>query len=251
LKKFGLIGFPLGHSFSKKYFQEKFRDESLNDCRYDNYEVNELAGLVNLIKTDHNFTGLNVTIPYKSEILRYIDLVDDEAAEIGAVNVLKVITLQNKRIIKGFNSDNFGFRESLKPYLETKMVKNALILGTGGSSKAVAYALEKLGIKFTYVSRNPKKGQLSYKDAAEGIIRENLLIINTTPLGMFPKIEDKPGIGYNDLTPDHILYDLVYNPELTAFLQEGVKRGSTTIGGLRMLHLQAERSWEIWNDDKF
>jgi shikimate dehydrogenase len=248
MRKFGLIGYPLGHSFSKSYFADKFITESITDCFYDNYETQDLGSLIYYIRNSPEFIGMNVTIPYKSEIIKYIDKVEDEAAEIGAVNVLKISGEKGSRCIKGYNTDIYGFRESLLPHLHNKEVRNALILGTGGSSKAVAFVLKKLGIKTQYVSSSVKPESISYSDINKEMIQDNLLIINTTPVGMFPAIQDKPEINYNHLTSFHILFDLIYNPEMTCFLREGKERGCTIIGGLRMLQLQADKSWEIWNN---
>jgi shikimate dehydrogenase len=248
MRKFGLIGFPLGHSFSKQYFKDKFIRESFLDCLYENYELINLSDLRDLISEDHEICGLNVTIPYKSEVLGFIDYTDDEALQVGAVNVLKISSNGGRRIVKGFNTDIFGFRESLKPYMEGKKINGALILGTGGSSKAVAHVLDKLGIGKTFISRNSGENSILYSELSDKKIIDNQLIINTTPLGMFPGIESWPDLNYNCLTSEHILYDLVYNPSVTTFLKMGMERGCKTIGGLEMLHLQAEKSWEIWND---
>ncbi len=251
MRKFGLIGYPLGHSFSKNYFANKFETEQLTECIYDNYETQNLVSLINLIRNDTEFIGLNVTIPYKTEILKYLDGIGDEASEIGAVNVLKIAGSDSNRTITGYNTDIYGFMESLLPYLVDKKVRNALILGTGGSSKAIAFALTKLGIKFQYVSSSGKTGSIPYSEIDNNIIQNYLLIINATPLGMYPNILDKPDLNYSYLTPSNILFDLVYNPELTSFLHEGKERGCTIIGGLKMLQLQADKSWEIWNNDRF
>ena len=246
MRKFGLIGFPLGHSFSKQYFTNKFMSESIPDCSYENYELENIDLIKEIISGDHELCGLNITLPYKSDIIKYIDIIDNEAAESGAVNVLKISNIGGRRIIKGYNSDVFGFMESLAPHLNK--IENAIILGTGGSSKAVAFSLNKLGIGITKISRRSGTGFISYNDLTDEMLIKNQLIINTTPLGMFPEINQLPDLNYNCLTPGHILYDLVYNPLLTAFLKKGKERGCQTIGGLKMLHLQAERSWEIWNN---
>jgi shikimate dehydrogenase len=249
MRNFGLIGYPLGHSFSQKYFSEKFDREHLSDCRYDNYPVSSLGQFRKLIEDNPDLLGLNVTIPYKSEILKYVDFIDAEANEIGAVNVLKI--KRNAKIIKihGFNSDVTGIRETLTPWL-SENIRNAIILGTGGSSLAVRHVLKNLDINVIQVSRTSKPGTLSYEDLHPDIIEKTHLIINTTPLGMFPDIESKPELNYNYITSKHILFDLVYNPELTSFLKAGKERGALTISGISMLWSQAERSWEIWNDDK-
>lgn len=248
MRKFGLVGFPLGHSFSKQYFSNKFLTESFTDCSYENYELENLDSIRDIISRDIEICGLNVTIPYKSDIFKFIDLADNEAVDVGAVNVLKIFRKENNLIIKGFNTDVFGFRESLVPHLPGDKIKSAVILGTGGSSKAVAYVLNKLNIRIIMVSRRSVNGTVLYRELSDKTLAETKLIINTTSLGMFPNVGNKPDLNYNCLSSDHILYDLVYNPAVTAFLKEGKERGCKTIGGLDMLHLQAEKSWEIWND---
>jgi len=250
MRKFGLVGFPLGHSFSKKYFTDKFISESISDCAYENYELENLDLLDDIVLTDREIVGLNITIPHKTEIFKYCDIADDEAVEVGAVNVLKIKYTNGKRLIMGFNTDIFGFEESLVPHLTGRKINSAIMLGSGGSSKAVEYVLKKLGINIIHVSRSLKGKSISYKELTDKILTENRLIINTTPLGMFPDIETLPDLNYSSLTPGHILFDLVYNPEITSFLKEGRKQGSMIIGGLQMLHLQAERSWKIWNDSQ-
>lgn len=246
MRKFGLIGYPLGHSFSKKYFTEKFHRENNIDCSYENFPLKSIEELDNLLESEKDLCGLNVTIPYKSDVIKFLDHISPEAHEIGAVNVIRIKPRSSGPELTGFNSDVFGFTNSLLPYLGEHYGK-ALVLGTGGSSKAVCYALEKLGMKVRLVSRNPGKGILSYKEIGEKIIRDTDIIVNTTPLGMFPVVDTKPPLNYDLLNEGHILFDLVYNPEITAFLREGKERGCNTIGGLRMLELQAEKSWEIWN----
>jgi shikimate dehydrogenase len=248
MRKFGLIGFPLGHSFSKQYFTDKFFGERISDCSYENFELENLELFPDLIKRDHEISGLNVTIPYKTEILKYLDITDDEAGEIGAVNVLKISKKESSRLIKGFNTDIYGFRESIAPYLKGRNIKDAIVLGSGGSSKAVIHVLNGLGFQVTKVSRRSGEGIISYNELTGKFLAKNKLIINTTPVGMFPNISDKPDIGYNYLTSDHILYDLVYNPVLTVFLKKGEEQGCTILNGLKMLQLQAEKSWEIWNN---
>lgn len=249
MRKFGLIGYPLGHSFSKKYFSEKFIREKISDCQYEIYPLTSIDLLTELISDTPDLCGLNVTIPYKTAVIRYLDSIDEQARSVGAVNVLKLKRSGDKVFVKGFNSDIDGFRESLAPYL-TKSVKNALVLGAGGAAKAVCYVLGESGIKITSVDIVEAEGVINYSEITNKILETNQLIVNTTPLGMFPNISGKPEINYNCLTKSHILYDLVYNPEMTSFLKEGEERGCTVISGLKMLHLQAERSWEIWNDPR-
>ena len=248
MRKFGLIGYPLGHSFSKKYFTEKFIREKINDCQYEIYPLTSIDLLVELISGNPDLNGINVTIPYKSAVIKYLDFIDEQARDIGAVNVLKLRRDGGKVIIKGFNSDIDGFRNSIFPYLG-KRVKNALVLGTGGGAKAVCYVLGKFGIKITSADIIQLEGVLNYSEITNKILTSNQLIVNTTPLGMFPDVLRKPDLNYGCLNKDHILFDLVYNPELTSFLKMGKEQGCTIISGIQMLHGQAEKAWEIWNDD--
>ena len=250
MRKFGLIGYPLGHSFSKKYFAEKFIAEQITDCYYENYPLTNLTQLHKLIADEPDLCGLNVTIPYKSEIFGFLDVIEHEANEIGAVNVLKLKRSGDKVVSKGFNTDIDGFRNSIFPYLGERVI-NALVLGTGGGAKAVCYVLRKFGIKITSVDIIKLEGVLNYSEITDNILISNQLIVNTTPLGMFPDIESRPDINYNLLNKKHILFDLVYNPELTSFLKMGKEHGSTIISGIKMLYGQAERAWEIWNDNSF
>jgi shikimate dehydrogenase len=247
MRKFGLIGNPLGHSFSKKYFTEKFLDEHIIDCSYENYPLTNLNQLEKLIAEEPDLCGLNVTIPYKSEVISLLDFIEPEAEEIGAVNVLKINRLDECPKLYGYNSDVTGISDSLLPYIKNN-VRNAIVLGTGGSSRAVCHVLYKIGLKVTQISRNKKPGVLAYSDINSGLINNTDLIINTTPLGMYPDIESKPELDYNLLNKKHILFDLVYNPELTSFLKMGKEQGCTIISGIKMLHSQAERAWKIWND---
>jgi shikimate dehydrogenase len=249
MKKFGLIGYPLGHSFSKGYFAEKFRNENIRDCSYENYPLEHIAMLEQMLEHEKDLYGLNVTIPYKQQVFTYLHEIDPEAEKVGAVNCIKIIRHQGKKAhLKGFNTDTYGFEVPLIQALGRQEPK-ALILGTGGASKAVSYILEKHHMSYRYVSRKPKRRDIfSYKDLTEGIIREHTLIVNTSPAGMYPNTDTCPDIPYEGITADHILYDLVYNPEKTLFLRKGEKKNATIINGLPMLHLQAERSWEIWNE---
>ncbi|OFY65115.1 MAG: shikimate dehydrogenase [Bacteroidetes bacterium RBG_13_43_22] len=248
MRKFGLIGYPLDHSFSAKYFSDKFAREGIIDSLYENFPLETLNRFPELISANPELCGLNVTIPYKTEIIQYLDDTESAIKEIGAVNVLKIRRSGNKVRISGFNSDVTGIKESIIPYVKTGTT-NALVLGTGGSSKAVAYTLKKAGIFFTFVSRTKKKDCITYADLTPGILLNTELIINTTPLGMFPDIDKLPDIDYNLLSEKHILFDLVYNPEYTLFLKKGKERGCKIITGLKMLYAQAERSWEIWNGE--
>lgn len=245
MRIFGLIGYPLGHSFSSAFFNEKFRREGYNAI-YKNFEISSLSELSSILELNRDIEGLNVTIPYKREIIKYLDKLDPLADKIGAVNVVGI--QRDKRGLKmsGYNTDIVGFTESLKPVLKPS-VKRALVLGTGGSSLAVRKGLSILGIEFKTVSRDHDRGDFVYKDINSDIIRSNPLIINTTPLGMLPEISSLPAIPYEYLTEDNILYDLVYNPGQTAFLSKGKDRGCTVIGGMEMLRIQAENAWDIWN----
>ena len=239
-KKFGLIGYPLSHSFSKQYFTEKFQRENIKNAEYINFPIENIEEIVEVY--DENLQGLNVTIPYKELVIEYIDELEDSAAAIGAVNCIKI--KDGKKI--GYNTDLFGFRESLKKLIGDRPVK-ALILGTGGASKAVSFALKQLKIDYTFVSRRKKMEWLTYSELNSTIMNEYQLIINTTPTGMFPNEEECPDIPYDMLTPNHILYDLLYNPAETTFMKKGSEKGATTKNGYEMLVLQAEKNWEIWN----
>lgn len=248
MRKYGLIGYPLGHSFSGKYFAEKFKAERIADCVYENFPLENIGILPDLIQSEQQLLGLNVTIPYKSEVFQFLNHVSPEAREIGAVNVIKIHRDGTDTKLDGFNTDHSGFSGSLLPHFN-KTTGVAIVLGTGGSSKAVCFALRKLGMKIIQVSRNSAPGLIRYAELADDIVREADIVVNTTPLGMYPNVFDKPQINYSALSSRTILFDLVYNPEVTAFLKEGKDRGCVTINGLRMLHIQAEKSWEIWNDE--
>lgn len=241
---FGLLGRDISYSFSSGYFKEKFTDLELEDHQYQNFDLSTIEEFSILLKKQENLCGMNVTIPYKQEIIPFLDEIDSEAKEIGAVNTIKF--LENGKT-KGFNTDVFGFLNSLKPLLEKHHTK-ALILGTGGASKAVAFALQKLQIDFKFVSRNPSEGnEISYTELSEEIITAHRIIINCTPLGTFPETELCPEIPYQFITSKHLLYDLIYNPSVTTFLKNGKNNGAKIKNGLEMLQLQAEKSWEIWN----
>lgn len=247
MRKYGLIGYPLGHSFSKKYFTEKFIVENISGCTYDLYPLTDIEQLPELIRGDQSLAGLNVTIPYKEQVLRYLGYCDREAKDVGAVNVIKIKRSAGVITLSGFNSDVAGIRVTLMPFI-SPMLKDTLVLGTGGSSRAVCYVLREIGVNVKIVSRRPLPGCITYADIDKELMDKTRLIVNTTPLGMHPEVEGKPDINYDLLNSDHILFDLVYNPEQTAFLKSGEERGCQTINGLKMLYAQAERSWEIWND---
>ena len=245
-RKFGLIGFPLAHSFSRKFFTEKFSNEGI-DAEYVNFELENIELLPHLIAAHPDLEGLNVTIPYKEQVIRFIDNIDKEAANIQAVNTIKIQRSGHHVSLHGFNTDILGFQESIKPLIH-KYHSKALVLGTGGASKAVVKALNNLGIDSILVSRNPEeKGELSYDDLDEDVMASYKIIINTTPIGTSPNIEGCPAIPFEWITPKHLLFDLVYNPEVTEFLKQGLSKGATIKNGLEMLHLQALAAWEIWN----
>ena len=248
MRKFGLIGYPLGHSSSKQYFTDKFKREKITDCSYENYPISDIAQIKDIIKSEPELCGLNVTIPYKTKVISFLDFIAEEAYEMGAVNVIKIEKEKKKPILYGYNSDYIGVSDSLAQYLDND-IKQALILGTGGASKAVHYALKKAGITVLFASREKKAGVLTYSELTPKILATTQLIVNTTPLGMFPNVETFPDIDYQSLGSEHILFDLVYNPEITTFLQKGKKQGCTIVTGSKMLASQAERAWQIWNDD--
>ena len=241
MRTFGLIGHPLTHSFSPKYFGKKFGDEGIDDASYSAFDISDIDQLEDLI-SQKSPIGLNVTIPYKKEVINYLDELSPEAKRIGAVNTIKFVDGHRK----GFNTDIYGFHYSLLELLGGYDVENALILGTGGAAQAVQYVLEELDICYHNVSR--KTGYLNYEDLNETIISKNRLIINTTPLGTYPNEEQCPDIPYQFLSKEHFLYDLVYNPDTTTFMKKGLAHGAKVKNGLQMLHLQAERAWEIWNE---
>lgn len=247
MRKYGLIGYPLGHSFSKSFFTDKFEKEKI-DAEYLNFEIDQIEHFKDIVK-DSALMGLNVTIPYKREVLSLLDEISPEAKEIGAVNVIQLIRSNQQIKLVGFNSDIFGFRESIKPLLQPHH-KRALILGTGGASKAIKLGLEQLKIETQYVSRKGGEGILTYEELTKEVIYSFHIIVNCTPLGTFPKTEFAPDIPYQYLTAKHLLYDLVYNPEKTLFLRQGEEKGCIIKNGLEMLHLQAIKAWEIWNEEK-
>ncbi len=244
MKQLGLIGKTLTHSFSKKYFSTKFEKENLLDAyHYELFPLETIDHFPKLCKRYPNLLGINVTIPYKLDVIPFLDEMSEEAKAIGAVNTIK---FENGKLI-GYNTDCFGFEGTLIKLLAGKAVNKALILGTGGASKAVVYVLNKLGIDFEYVSRSADKG-ITYDSLTKEKLQESKLIINCTPLGTFPNIEEKPSIDYSLLTSQHFLLDLIYNPSITTFLQHGIDCGASIINGELMLHLQAEKSWDIWTD---
>jgi shikimate dehydrogenase len=242
MKNFGLLGKNIDYSFSRGYFKDKFETNKL-DCSYNNFDLEKIEDFESLKTSDIKITGLNVTIPYKQVVIPYLDAIDSEAQEIGAVNTIKI---ENGKLT-GYNTDHYGFQQSLKPHLKPHH-KKALILGTGGASKAIAFALKKLGIYFEYVSRTQSNDvKYTYESLATSGIEDYQIIINCTPLGTFPDIHKCPEIPYEHLTSKHLLFDLIYNPEETLFLKQGNAKNATTLNGLEMLRLQAEKSWELWN----
>jgi len=245
MRKFGLIGYPLSHSFSKKYFSEKFEAAQVTDAEYHLFPIENIKALPDLLKVNSELIGLNVTIPYKEQVIPFLDELDEKSEAIGAVNT---ITIKNGTL-KGYNTDYDGFKSSLIKWVGSNpMPEKALILGTGGASKAVKAVLDNLEVENIYVSRNPIEGQLSYEELSHSqIFKSSNLIINTTPLGMSSHIEAIPNLPYDQLTENHFLFDLVYNPLITAFMQKGIDKNCWVKNGLEMLHIQAEKSWKIWN----
>jgi shikimate dehydrogenase len=246
IKNFGLIGYPLGHSFSAKYFKQKFEDEKLNGYNYNLYELEDLSNVRNLAKKIPKLIGLNVTIPHKTSILNYLDEIDLPASEIGAVNCIRI----KDGVWKGYNTDAIGFRTSLYQFLEISKnpkPKKSLILGNGGSSKAVQWVLKNEGFVFYIASRTPGKSFLKYEQISNDFIRDIDLIINTTPLGMFPDVDHAPMLPYNSLSSKQMLMDLIYNPDKTLFLRLGNAKNCKIMNGMQMLIEQAEASWKIWN----
>lgn len=247
MKLYGLLGYPLGHSFSAKYFAEKFAKKGI-DATYKNFEFAEVADAVAYLLQQDDLQGFNVTIPHKQAIMPYLNGLSAEAEAIGAVNVVCVKRDADGMVkLLGCNSDVVGFSNSIQPLLRPKLHSKALVLGTGGASKAVMYGLRKLGVEPIYVSRTPKEGQLTYNDLTPEVMRDYKVIVNCTPLGMYPKVDACPDIPYQYLTPDHLLYDLVYNPLETLFMKRGAAQGAVVKNGLEMLHLQAEAAWVDWN----
>lgn len=238
---FGLIGYPLSHSFSKGYFSQKFKNEKITDSSYEVFPLENIEDFVGLCKQNYSIAGLNVTIPYKEKIIPFLDGLNDEAKIIGAVNTIKFI--DGKKI--GYNTDCYGFENSIKPFLKPYHT-DALILGSGGAAKAIEYVLNKKHINFKYVSRKKNNLNLSYSDLNKSIIQESTVIINCSPVGMYPSVDKAPEIPYDGITDRHLLYDLVYNPAETLFLRKGKEKGAQTKNGLEMLYLQAEKSWQIW-----
>ena len=242
-RRFGLVGRNISYSFSRGYFYEKFEKLGLSNHTYENFDLKEISEFKKVIEQPA-IEGLNVTIPYKQEIIPFLDDLDVDAETIGAVNTVKF----TKNGLKGYNTDAYGFKKSLQPLLK-RHHRKALVLGTGGASKAIVFVLQQLGMEYQYVSRNPLKNQMGYSELNKSHLEKFQLIINCSPVGTYPKVEEKPKIPYNYLNENHLLFDLIYNPLETAFLSEGQKRGAIIQNGLPMLEFQAEKSWEIWNSN--
>lgn len=245
MKTYGLIGYPLGHSFSRGYFTDFFESEGI-DAEYKNFELPCIEKLCEVLQTEPTLQGFNVTIPYKQQVFAYLDELDEAARAIGAVNVVKVTRHDGELHLKGYNTDYIGFTESIRPYLKSHHT-HALILGTGGASKAVCYALRQLGIETQYVSRTAREGILSYDELTSELMTQHTVIVNTTPLGMHPKMDECPPLDYSLITSRHLLYDVVYNPAKTLFLQCGEEHGATICNGMDMLIGQAKAAWRIWS----
>ena len=253
MELYGLLGLTLQHSFSHSYFNDKFSRENI-DAKYVNFEIPQIEDVLDVFRNHPNLRGMNVTIPYKREIIPYLTELNDDAREIGAVNVVKILHDDNKCNDKnglpikliGYNTDYLGFTQSIKPLLQEKH-KKALILGTGGASQAVEYGLRKLGISCQKVSRRKSDNCISYDDLTSEVMAEHTVIVNTTPLGTSPNVDECPDIPYDTLTSEHLLYDLIYNPSETLFLKKGKEHGCVIKNGLEMLQIQADWSWKIWN----
>lgn len=247
MEKYGLIGYPLGHSFSISYFNQRFQDEGI-DAVYENFEIPSIEALDEVIGANPELKGLNVTIPYKEKVIPYLDSITPEARAIGAVNVIKVTHEGRSTKLKGFNSDVIGFTKSIEPMLEKKWHKKALILGTGGASKAINFGLRHLGLETVFVSRYERPDTIQYDKITPDVVKEYNVIVNCTPLGMYPKTEECPQLPYEAMDSHTILYDLIYNPDETLFMKRGAQYGAQTKNGLEMLLLQAFASWEFWHE---
>ncbi|EFK58528.1 shikimate dehydrogenase family protein [Sphingobacterium spiritivorum] len=247
MKKLGLIGFPLGHSFSKKYYLEKFEKEHIRGIDYNLYPLEDIHQFPDLYQETDGLYGVNVTIPHKQTIIPFLNELSPEAQQMNAVNCIQIKKNGEGYHLKGFNTDAFGFEESLKPLLKPHHSK-ALILGNGGAAQAVVFSLEKLDIPYQFVSRTKTDTNLTYTELNDTIIKEHTLIINCSPLGTYPNVDTCPDIPYESISKEHLLYDLVYNPEVTLFLKKGQEQGAEIKNGYEMLLLQAERNWVIWNE---
>jgi len=242
VRQFGLIGFPLSHSFSKGFFAEKFAKENIELTSYENYPIENMDSFISLWDSNPNLEGINITIPHKKSVIPFLNHASTVVEKIQACNCIRKYNNE----WYGYNTDVIGFEQSLKPFLKPYHTK-ALILGTGGAAAAVEWVLTKLNIQYQFVSRTAKPGVINYSDISPSIMEAHTLIINTSPLGMFPNVSEAPALPYEAITSKHHLYDLIYNPALTLFLEKGKQQGATIQNGLEMLHLQAAASWEIWN----
>ncbi|WP_158976088.1 shikimate dehydrogenase [Cellulophaga sp. L1A9] len=240
--RFGLIGKDIAYSFSRAYFTQKFKDLKLENYSYENFDFQDISELNKVLETTTNIKGFNVTIPYKEEVIPFLALIDEKAKAIGAVNTIKF----TEKGLKGYNTDFYGFQKSIEPSIKEHH-KKALILGTGGASKAIAFVFKELGIAYTFVSRRKKENQFTYQELTRQILEEYTVIVNCTPVGTFPDSTEKPALPYEYITKKHLLFDLIYNPAKTAFLAAGEAQGAQIKNGDKMLELQAEKAWEIWN----
>lgn len=247
MKTYGLIGYPLSHSFSKKYFTEKFQNEGIANHKYELFPIEDINSLPDLLAENPSISGLNVTIPHKVAVLPFLNDIEEAAEKIGAVNCICIRSFEGDTYMKGFNTDAYGFEESLKPLLKPDHQK-ALVFGDGGAAKAVKYVLEKLNIEYQIVARKAVSGAILYEDITPEILKSHKLLINTTPLGMSPNVDTYPNIDYSLLNSEYLAYDLVYNPLETAFLAKAAERGANIKNGLEMLYKQAEKAWCIWNN---
>ena len=245
MDKYGLIGYPLGHSFSISYFNEKFANEGI-DAKYINFDIPDIKDLTEILDSNPELKGLNVTIPYKQQVLGYLDYISPEARAIGAVNVIRVVHKGKKVFLRGYNSDVIGFTKSIEPLLEPSH-KKALILGTGGASKAINYGLKSLGLETLFVSRYERPNTIQYQSITPEMVHEYQVIVNCTPVGMYPHADECPELPYDAMDSHNLLYDLIYNPDETLFMKKGIEHGATVKNGLEMLLLQAFASWEFWN----
>ena len=247
MDKYGLIGYPLGHSFSISYFNQKFQDEGI-DAVYENYEIPSIDALQEVLGSNPELKGLNVTIPYKEKVIPFLDSISPEARAIGAVNVIRITHRGSKTELKGYNSDVIGFTKSIEPMLDKKWHQKALILGTGGASKAIDYGLRNLGLETVFVSRYERPDTIQYQNITPEVVKEYNVIVNCTPVGMYPKTEFCPELPYEAMDNHTILYDLIYNPDETLFMKRGAEYGANVKNGLEMLLLQAFSSWEFWHE---
>ncbi len=247
---YGIIGYPLSHSYSPGFYSEKIKNESIPNTEYKTFPLNDINKFKPLVHDNKDIKGLNVTSPYKETIIKYLNEIDKDSKFIGAVNTISIERSANGPYLKGYNTDAYGFEKSIKPYLQPHH-KNALIIGSGGAAKAVEFVFKKLGVSYEIVTRRPLKAHhIIYWAVNRQIIEKNLILVNATPLGMHPGIMDYPLIPYEYITPDHIMFDLIYNPPTTRFLEFGEKAGATVINGMQMFKIQANRSWEIWQSAK-